>query len=371
MKFLLHRKHKCYLVFMLLALSQLSIAHQLSTAYLNLYQTQAGQSTGRFQISLQDLSIHVDLDRDHDAEVSWGEIKQLTPQLLSWLQNHLNIQDASSSCQAIQFQQMLIDQHFNENYLVMDFTLSCADHSSLEVVYDGLFKVNPNHKLIVNYQATETTISRIMSAQQTQIFLRSEQVQPWQSFKEYTYQGVVHILIGLDHIMFLICLLFSAVLKRSASGQYMAVKHTFKHVLLLVTAFTLAHSVTLVLTAVNWISLPSRWVEVVIALTVGLTALHNLYSFIKRLVLVTFVFGLFHGMGFAGVLGELGLPPEAQMLPILAFNIGVELGQIMLIFLILPMLLLLRRHLSWADVVFKASSLVIFLLAIYWVVQRY
>jgi len=115
-------------------------------------------------------------------------------------------------------------------------------------------------------------------------------------------------------------------------------------ILVVVTAFTLAHSVTLAATALNWIQVSSAWVEVGIAISVLAAALNNIFPLVKKLTLVTFGFGLLHGMGFAGVLGELGLPSDQKLLTVLAFNLGVEFGQLGIILAALPIMVLINKY---------------------------
>lgn len=346
-------------------------SHQTSTSYLSLNTGQEGEIVASYQVKIEDLSWLIDFDENNDLAVSWGEVKQRKPALTMWLQQHLILTNEAQSCGPINLIQLLTDAHFNEPYLVMDFSLNCQQTKELVLTYTGLYDLNNKHKLIVDYQDNDQRSNRIMHQQQQQISFSSQQPNHWLTLVEYIYQGVVHILIGLDHVLFVLCLLLAAVLRKNQDGSIISIKATIWHVLALVTTFTLAHSVTLILTATHWLSFSSRWVEIIIATTVALTALHNLSPFIKKLVLVTFVFGLFHGMGFAGVLGELGLPSNAKLLPVLGFNVGVELGQIMIIAILLPVLLVIQRKSRLYETLFKTCSLLILLLACYWVAVRY
>lgn len=108
----------------------------------------------------------------------------------------------------------------------------------------------------------------------------------------------------------------------------------------IVTAFTLAHSLTLMATALDWVHFASRWVDVGIAASVAIAALNHLYPIVIRLGGMTFAFGLLHGMGSAGVLGERGLPADQKVLTVLSFNIGVELCQLVVVGAVLPLLIL-------------------------------
>jgi hypothetical protein len=138
-----------------------------------------------------------------------------------------------------------------------------------------------------------------------------------------------------------------------------------------VTAFTVAHSITLSLAALGVIDLPTRLVESVIAASIVVAALNNLRPLVtRRLWLVAFGFGLVHGFGFASVLADLGLPRDALVLALVGFNIGVELGQLAIVVLFLPLAFALRRTRFYRSWVMVGGSLVIALLALVWLVER-
>jgi hydrogenase/urease accessory protein HupE len=137
----------------------------------------------------------------------------------------------------------------------------------------------------------------------------------------YTVLGVQHILSGYDHLAFVIALLFLVGFNR--------------RLLYTVTAFTLAHSLTLGMSATGWLTLRSPPVEATIALSIMLVAaeaLHARPTLSRRWpALVAFLFGLVHGLGFAGALKEIGLPQNHLLVALLTFNVGVEVGQLLVI----------------------------------------
>lgn len=192
-------------------------------------------------------------------------------------------------------------------------------------------------------------------------------------FKNYVIEGVWHIWKGFDHILFLISLLLPAVLIRThdkwePSSNF---KSTFLDVLKVVTAFTVAHSITLTLATLHVISLPSRWVEAAIAASVMLAALNNLFPVIlKRRWMVAFFFGLIHGFGFAAVLADLGLQQSALIISLLGFNLGVEIGQIAILTIYLPVSYALRKTLSYKYIFFYFGSFSIVCIATIWFIER-
>lgn len=139
----------------------------------------------------------------------------------------------------------------------------------------------------------------------------------------------------------------------------------------MVTAFTVAHSITLSLAALSVVTLPSRLVESVIALSVALAAANNLRPVVaRRRWLVALGFGLIHGFGFASVLADLGLPSESLLLSLMGFNLGVELGQLAIVSGFLPLAFLLRRTPFYRRVVFIGGSLVALAVSLVWFFER-
>src|SRR5262249_8285044 len=150
-------------------------------------------------------------------------------------------------------------------------------------------------------------------------------------FLEFVREGVRHIWSGLDHLLFLLALLLPAPLARAwgrwepRAGLAAAAREGLK----VVTAFTVAHSLTLGLAFFGLVSFRAQWVEVAIALSVFAAAWNNLRPFLPgRAWAMALAFGLVHGLGFAGALRNLALPIRARGLALAAFNVGVELGQL-------------------------------------------
>ena len=168
-------------------------------------------------------------------------------------------------------------------------------------------------------------------------------------------EGAFHIWIGYDHILFLLSLLLPAVLIFSRVNLMNGKRVTdiqpapsflaaLKEVLKVVTAFTLAHSITLSLAALGVVSLPSRWVESAIAASIIVAAVQNIRGVVdsKRWVMA-FGFGLIHGFGFASVLADLGLPQNALITALVGFNVGIEGGQLAIVAVFLPLAFWLRK----------------------------
>ena len=169
--------------------------------------------------------------------------------------------------------------------------------------------------------------------------------------------GIDHILTGYDHLLFLIGLLLPG------GGLLSLAK--------IITAFTIAHSVTLSLAVLQVVTMPDRLVEAVIALSIAFVAAENLFlkPTVSRRWLVSFAFGLVHGFGFSSALRELGLPAHGLLLSLFGFNVGVEVGQALVVAVCLPCLLLLRRT-RWESRAVASFSLVILVVGLALFVER-
>lgn len=187
----------------------------------------------------------------------------------------------------------------------------------------------------------------------------------WHSLGVYLWEGVWHIWIGLDHILFLVILLLPAVLVYRRPGW--RASDIFK----IVTAFAIAHSITLALAVLELIRLPEQLVESAIALSVLLTAVNNIRPVLPfSPTVLAFFFGLVHGLGFANVLLDLTLPSEALAISLLGFNLGVEAGQIAIVALLVPIAFILRHHQVYQSWVLKGGSTMVAFVAVAWFVER-
>jgi hypothetical protein len=185
--------------------------------------------------------------------------------------------------------------------------------------------------------------------------------------------GIWHIWSGIDHLLFLLSLLLPAVLVRR-HNRWEAVPMAapaFMNIVKVVTAFTLAHSITLSLAAFDVIRLPGRLTESVIAASIIVAALNNVFPRITEgRWRIAFAFGLLHGFGFASVLSDMGLPQGARLVSLVAFNMGVEVGQLAVVLAVMPVAYLLRATRFYRRGVMPWGSSAIAALALVWFVQR-
>lgn len=176
------------------------------------------------------------------------------------------------------------------------------------------------------------------------------------TFRRFFVLGVEHIATGYDHVLFLLALLL--------------VGGGFRSLIAIVTAFTVAHSLTLSLAVLDVVQLPARFVESVIALSIAWVALENmLIDRSEGRWRITFAFGLVHGFGFASILRDLHLPTQNLVASLLAFNLGVEAGQLCIVVMAYPLVAWVQRT-TYRRAWIGAASSIILLLALWWFVER-
>lgn len=230
-----------------------------------------------------------------------------------------------------------------------------GEGDSTRINYDVFIKdVNKSHSNIAQIKGPQGDQEFIFNLVNQDLVVgeRNWLRQAWQ----FIVLGTEHIFTGYDHILFVLCLLPAA---RRLSG-----------VVEVVTAFTLGHSITLGLATFGVIQLPGRWVESAIAASIIFVAAQNLFNKDpKHRTIITLLFGLVHGFGFAGILQEMELSRESLLSSLLFFNAGVEIGQIIIISLVFPLLILLRRSRTYPRAVSVCSGTVI-AIGLFWFVQR-
>ncbi len=350
-------------------------AHKPSDSYLHL-QVKGEMISGQWDIALRDLDLAVGLDGNSDNAISWGEVRARFDAIDRYTLDHLTLSSADAHC-TLAVKDHLVDHHTDGAYAVLMLDGRCpAAISTLDVSYSLLFDLDAQHRglLRLEHGAKSTTVASAVFPKEnpTQHFAM-EQTSAWSSLGGFIRDGVRHIAIGYDHILFLIALLLPAVLRRQ-QGRWLGVtsfRSAFWNVASMVTAFTIAHSITLSLATLGVVNLPSRLVESAIALSVLLTALDNLFPFLpRRRWMVAFAFGLLHGFGFASVLRDLALPRAELALSLFGFNVGVEIGQLILVLLLIPLAFLLRNRRVYSRTILIGGSTVIALFATAWLIER-
>jgi hypothetical protein len=357
-----------------LSISQ-AFAHKPSDSYLTL-RIDGERIEGQWDIALRDLDFAIGLDANQDGAITWGEVKAKHADIAAYALSRLTIGPPSAPCSATP-NEHLIDSHSDGAYEVLRFSATCAASPKVLTIDYRLFaEIDPQHRGLLNLQAHGATRSAILGADVPSQRITLDEASAWAQFLDYGNEGIWHIWTGFDHILFLLSLLLPAVLVRSSTPDAgwlpaLTFRDALVDVVKVVTAFTVAHSITLSLAALGIVSLPSRLVESCIAASVVLAALNNVWPLVYRgRWLIAFFFGLIHGFGFASVLADLGLPQETLLIALVAFNVGVELGQLAIVTVFLPLAYRLRGTVFYGRVVLTGGSLIIAAIAGIWFAER-
>jgi hypothetical protein len=369
-----------------------AFAHYPDQSYIYL-QIHENSVTGRFEISTRDLNKVFKLD------LSAGLTKEDVAPYLAKFQEYV-LQNASFSATdgsgyQIRFTEpdILRAEAFGD-FVLLKFELEGVKKvpEKINVQYQAFIKDISGHTgLLVIEENKNTGLTNNESMHSLEFSpgrakqeLSTTENFLWRSLLAMIKSGIYHIWIGFDHILFLLALLLPSVLrfrskKRELTGVDLnnkgwepvdRLKPALMNVIKIVTCFTIAHSITLCLAAFQIISLPPRLIESIIAISIALAAIHNIYPrFSGKEWLIAFVFGLFHGFGFASVLAERGLVGNYLGLSIFGFNLGVEIGQLAIILLVFPILYLLRKTSLYPKIrVF--GSIILILFSLYWFIER-
>jgi hypothetical protein len=363
--------------FLLLGALGAAHAHKPSDSYLTL-AVDGARLEGRWDIALRDLDFAIGLDADGDGRITWGELKARHEAVAAYALARLQVQADGAPC-PLAVTRHQVDRHTDGAYAVLVLQLACPARAAapkrLTLAYTLFADLDPQHRGLLNLRDGAGTRTAVLGPQAPTQHFELGATRRWSAFTDYLREGVWHIWIGFDHILFLLALLLPSVLVwRPAGRDWMPasrLRDGALEVAKIVTAFTLAHSITLSLAALGVVALPSRLVESAIAASVVLAALNNVVPvFHGRRWAVAFGFGLVHGFGFASVLADLGLPRDALALALVGFNLGVEAGQLAIVAAFLPLAFALRHTAFYRRAVMVGGSALVAGVAGAWLVER-
>ena len=304
-------------------------------------------------LNLFELDLVLSLDRDLDGRVDAAELDGRRADVTDYLHRTVGVSASGRALAAVVL--ALEPGRSRDGRATLEATLRFRGASPLR---DVVVRCEP----LTELGADHTTLARIDAGGASREFVFRAGVTYRDApglaatALEFLKLGVVHIFIGYDHIAFLVALLLT--------GASLAA------VIKIITAFTAAHSLTLSLAALDVVTLPPVLVEAGIALSIVYVAAENLFTTRREgRWIVSFVFGLVHGFGFAAVLKELGLPSSALVTSLITFNVGVELAQVAIVAAALPILYALART-RWLVPLTRMASVVILTLGLVWLYQR-
>ncbi len=336
-------------------------AHKPSDSYLTLAVAGA-RVDGRWDIALRDLDHALTLDTDGDGGVTWGELRARHADIAAYALAALTLASDGAPCPAT-VTEHLVDRHSDGTYAVLLFEAACpAAPLVLQVGYSLFADLDPQHRGLVRVTASGRAQAVILGPDRPVQSVTLAGARAWERIGDFVREGIWHIWTGYDHVLFLLVLLLPAALERHGGGW---------HVLRIVTAFTVAHSITLSLASLRVVALPSALVESAIAASIVVGAANNVFPLLHaRLWTVAFGFGLLHGFGFASVLADLSLERGALVPALLGFNLGVEAGQIAIVAAFLPVAVALRETWLYRRATVVLGSAAIAALAAVWTAER-
>ncbi|MEM7352169.1 MAG: HupE/UreJ family protein [Acidobacteriota bacterium] len=344
---------------------------------------------GRFELSIDDLVAKLELAIPEDAAARQQAIEATASEVQSYLRQHFEIASGGvplpydfTATNLVDVENLgpFVQYHYRTPAIEVPDLLEVRNTVFLEGdrFYRSLLCIEYDRRRDTEY-GEEFTALVFSSANDEQV-LDLTDIRALLRVRDFVWQGILHIWIGIDHVLFLVALLLTAVLQRSPEksgegpGGWQPVgsfRAALWNIIKIVTTFTVAHSITLSLAALDIISLPSQLVESIIALSIVLVAINNvLAKFTEGNWILIFFFGLFHGMGFASVMGELPFRIMHLVQVLIAFNLGVEIGQLVIVAAIFPLLFLSRRWQGYRPVILTGGSIAIGLMAAYWFIER-
>jgi hypothetical protein len=346
-------------------------SHESSTSYLKLDARADGSLDGSLDASVLDLSWSVPLDADGDGRVLWREVEAARTGIATLVADKLIVERGGRQC-TFHVTDVLVTRHVGEPYLSLPFRGRCDAVGLLAIHSDLFFSEDSGHRTLFDVHTASGSMAGFLMVSVRE-WKQSPAPNPWTAFAAFVVQGIWHVWTGYDHLAFLLSLLLPCALTagRGAWRPADGLKVVLRDLLRITTAFTVAHSITLGLATLQVVSVSARIIEPLIAATIIIAALLNLFPRAARLRLpLAFSFGLIHGFGFALALSELA-PVRGQIVALLAgFNIGVELAQLSVVLLVAPVLVLLRQSAVYATRLMPAASVAVAVAGFIWLGAR-
>lgn len=357
-----------------------AVAHALGEHYIWL-DVEATQLSGDVEFNVRDLANLLEFDLDPAVPISEEAIAPYRQELSELVADRIGFSGTGGEL-PLTVEGVAVRSFEEGNFVRVLFNASDGSPvgETVTVRDEIFFDLSRQHRGILlirsNQRTGETFEERqalVFSSFTNELELNLDDPPSLISNLGFVWQGMLHIFVGIDHVLFLVALLFTAVLLRRENHWVPSesFKGSFLNVLKIVTLFTIAHSITLFLAGLGYVRLPSRLVESIIALSIIVVAVNNLVGrFDSKKLWIILVFGLFHGLGFASVMAELPFRMGDLFKVVLYFNVGVELGQIAIVAVVFPLLYAMRRNRYYVPAVVVGGSLAISAIAAIWLVQR-
>lgn len=343
----------CGLLFLFSGFWSPSFAHQNSMGYAQFKISQDSVAMN-LKILPHDINAISRIDKNGDMKYSKDEIKSAEAITFFYVQNKLKVFSDGKACS---FSPGALYYAESQKYVQLEAQYKCEKGKKILVQSSLFMEEDPGFRLVGRME--------IKGREEEWVFQKGKP--DWEVFAsggtsllrqlaQFVHLGIEHIFLGYDHIMFLFGLLLLG--------------GSFRNLLKIVTSFTIAHSMTLILATLKIITLPVRFTESAIALSIMYIAVENFFiEDTDKRWRITFFFGLVHGFGFSSVLREMGLPERGLILSLLSFNAGVEIGQACIVSVLFPVVLYVSRF-QWSPKFVRIASCIILAFGTVWFFQR-
>ena len=354
----------------------IAFAHKGSDAYLDVQETAQSAYQFKLSVAVKDLDLILPLDANADGQVTWGEVKAATPAAIEVINQSANL--PAAACR-LRWQFDQLEKRSDGAYMLFKAQTTCPAENGLSFRYTLFKEQDANHRLLVAGRIggkdllTTTSPQQLAGLTLSATNAAASTAAPssrLSALREYFSLGLHHLLEGYDHLAFLLALVLPLRLRLGAKSSQPS-GNVWWALLRTVTAFTIGHSITLILATFGLTQGSPAWVEPVIALSIGITAVLNLrpQAWLRTDVLAL-LFGLVHGYGFAGLLQEAAAPSGLLPWALAGFNLGVEAGQLLAVAGWVVLSQLVVRQSWYASVVVRGGSMVLILLSAWWFWQR-
>jgi hypothetical protein len=355
---------RCQLLAICLSLLSplLAYGHSGSVSYVHIEN--ADHPAVSISLDLLDLEYVIGIDTNGDAAITWGELSSQDSSIARYVTERLTFSRGDTAC-VLTLNDLQVEQINDGEYAVMRGQARCADKGAMSLRSNLLFDVDVAHRSLVEWRSGDATSLAVLTSAarvSDQPSLGRSQVA---EFAMFAAQGMWHIWTGFDHLAFVLILLLPA------SRRTVASVFDWRRLIGIVSAFTLAHSLTLALAVSGVVVPPERPIEIAIAASVSVAALTNMVPRAHAIGAATaFTFGLLHGFGFASALQGLGATQGSFSAALVAFNLGVEAGQLFVVAAVLPLLFMLRKTPLYATRIVPGISLIVAVIGSAWVWER-
>ena len=348
-----------FLAVMMICAGSLAQAHETTRSYVTLLR-EGADITAQFRIAFRDIEVAVWMDENLDGNITWAETKQRLDAISAYVLSAFSL-ESGGAC-TLKLDRPDVSAEGGIEYLDLQFKGACPDALAPLKISSRLFiEIDPDHRMFLSAKGGDATTTTLLSASSPEVIVSSETGGLRLSFFSYFKSGIEHLMGGADHLVFLFVLMLPALVS-GTQGRKAALG-----VVAALTGFTLAHALTLTAAATNLLRPPTTTINILIAVSIVITALDNIRPFIPapRAAVAAF-FGIIHGFGFASALGVLQLTGAGLAVALVGFNLGIELAQVAVVLIALPILYLAGK----GQLILRLGSFAAVCIGLYWVWQR-